>query len=50
MAGNEAYPPGAVTRKARDAATFVFDRKERAQTLAFLKNRHLSCLSEGAQF
>jgi hypothetical protein len=50
VAGPEAYPPPGVAREARYTAAFVFDCRQRPKTLAFLKNRHLLCLSGGARF
>ena len=49
LASQEAYPPSGVAREARGTVTFIFDRSQRPKTLAFLKKRHLSCLSGGAQ-
>ena len=50
LASCDTYQPLAVACKTRSTVTFVFERSQRPKTLAFLKNRHLSCLSGGAQF
>ena len=50
LASRETYPPFGVARETRGTVTFDFDRSQRPKILAFLKNRHLSCLSGAAQF